>query len=108
METATATFVPATGNAVLAGTIANLAAINDQLTSELASARMEISRLGELLKSCNCSGEGVVTRNEKVSNYKPRNYKTVLCTHFEKGACTRGDKCHFAHGAEELRKIPEN
>ncbi|XP_051143606.1 zinc finger CCCH domain-containing protein 44-like [Andrographis paniculata] len=32
------------------------------------------------------------------------NYKTKLCDNFNKGACTFGERCHFAHGAEELRR----
>lgn len=32
------------------------------------------------------------------------NFKTKLCENFTKGVCTFGDRCHFAHGAEELRK----
>lgn len=32
------------------------------------------------------------------------NYKTKLCDNFTKGTCTFGDRCHFAHGAAELRK----
>lgn len=32
------------------------------------------------------------------------NLKTKICEHFAKGSCTFGDRCHFAHGAEELRK----
>lgn len=32
------------------------------------------------------------------------NYKTKLCDNFTKGSCTFGDRCHFAHGAAELRK----
>ncbi|WOL17208.1 hypothetical protein Cni_G25997 [Canna indica] len=31
-------------------------------------------------------------------------YKTKVCDNFTKGSCTFGDRCHFAHGANELRK----
>ncbi|KAJ0028681.1 hypothetical protein Pint_36443 [Pistacia integerrima] len=32
------------------------------------------------------------------------NFKTKLCDNFSKGSCTFGERCHFAHGAAELRK----
>jgi hypothetical protein len=32
------------------------------------------------------------------------NFKTKECEKFAKGACTFGDRCHFAHGAHELRR----
>ncbi|KAK2976259.1 hypothetical protein RJ640_000796 [Escallonia rubra] len=32
------------------------------------------------------------------------NLKTKLCDNFAKGSCTFGERCHFAHGAEELRR----
>lgn len=33
------------------------------------------------------------------------NFKIQLCRHFmQKGSCPFGDKCHFAHGEQELRK----
>lgn len=32
-------------------------------------------------------------------------YKTERCRHYEThGHCALGEKCHFAHGDEELRK----
>lgn len=30
-------------------------------------------------------------------------YKTKLCDNFLKGSCTYGDRCHFAHGPDDLR-----
>lgn len=35
-------------------------------------------------------------------------YKTVMCKHFEDtGKCYLGNKCHFAHGPEDLRQIDD-
>ncbi|KAJ7513526.1 hypothetical protein O6H91_23G003200 [Diphasiastrum complanatum] len=31
------------------------------------------------------------------------NFKTRLCENFNAGSCSYGDRCHFAHGAHELR-----
>ena len=36
----------------------------------------------------------------------PSNFKTVLCTYYEKdGYCRYGDKCNFAHGQKELKYL---
>ncbi|XP_047180480.1 zinc finger CCCH domain-containing protein 14-like [Vigna umbellata] len=32
------------------------------------------------------------------------NFKTKLCENFAKGSCTFGERCHFAHGTDDLRK----
>ncbi|CAA0815273.1 Zinc finger CCCH domain-containing protein 36 [Striga hermonthica] len=32
------------------------------------------------------------------------NYKTKICENFNKGSCTFGERCHFAHGQGELRR----
>lgn len=34
---------------------------------------------------------------------RPGNYKTLICRHFERGHCSRGKACNFAHGGAELR-----
>jgi len=33
--------------------------------------------------------------------------KTIMCKFFELGQCTRGDRCTFAHGSEQLRQAPD-
>jgi len=43
------------------------------------------------------------TMAAKPSGFALNNYKTKLCEKFSEGACTFGDRCHFAHGASELR-----
>ncbi|KAL5765090.1 hypothetical protein ACOSP7_017389 [Xanthoceras sorbifolium] len=40
----------------------------------------------------------------KQSSGAANNFKTKLCENFGKGSCTFGERCHFAHGVEELRK----
>ncbi|KAF5747720.1 zinc finger CCCH domain-containing protein 14 [Tripterygium wilfordii] len=37
--------------------------------------------------------------------HRGSNYKKKICDNFTKGSCTFGDRCHFAHGAAELRKV---
>lgn len=45
-------------------------------------------------------------KNTSMSASAPaaNNFKTKLCENFIKGACTFGDRCHFAHGADEMRR----
>lgn len=48
------------------------------------------------------------TNNNTISNNSNINvkYKTSRCRHFEQhGNCQMGDRCHFAHGDEELRSV---
>lgn len=52
------------------------------------------------------STSGPPTRNPSMTGSAPAssNFKTKLCDNFTKGSCTFGERCHFAHGAEQLRK----
>lgn len=49
-------------------------------------------------------GHGPRGKNYSSGHTPGNNLKTKLCDNFTKGSCTFGDRCHFAHGAEELRK----
>lgn len=46
--------------------------------------------------------------NSMEQQKKLKRYKTTLCHNYENtGTCQMGDKCHFAHGKQELRKMNE-
>jgi hypothetical protein len=61
------------------------------------------------------SPTSTVTQNPPNGNVPSANnrklglYKTELCRSWEeKGSCRYGNKCQFAHGEEELRKVPRH
>ncbi|XP_076923287.1 zinc finger CCCH domain-containing protein 31-like [Bidens hawaiensis] len=49
------------------------------------------------------SASGPVGPQKNFGSAPRANFKTRICDNFAKGSCTFGEKCHFAHGAEELR-----
>ena len=51
-------------------------------------------------------GGGFAPGSAKGSGTGALFYKTKLCTKFKLGTCTFSDRCHFAHGIEDLRKPP--
>jgi len=47
--------------------------------------------------------ESVLSNKNRIIDMKKAKQKTQLCIHWTKtGCCSRGDKCWFAHGEEEL------
>ncbi|KAL5539877.1 hypothetical protein UlMin_029653 [Ulmus minor] len=69
----------------------------DQIKQASAMVRELISNIG--------SAAGNPMKNHGMGHSAPAsNFKTKLCENFTKGSCTFGERCHFAHGAEELRK----
>ncbi|PSR93546.1 Zinc finger CCCH domain-containing protein [Actinidia chinensis var. chinensis] len=50
-------------------------------------------------------GGGTYGNNATAANLKPSNWKTRICNKWElTGYCPFGNKCHFAHGAQELHR----
>lgn len=58
----------------------------------------------ELIVSISLMGKSMKVVGPGPGAYQASNYNTKLCDNFAKGSCTFGDRCHFAHGASELRK----
>ncbi|PIA48585.1 hypothetical protein AQUCO_01400875v1 [Aquilegia coerulea] len=70
----------------------------DQIKQASAMVRELIVNIG--------SAMGPPPSHTPATHHAPaaNNFKTKLCENFNKGSCTFGDRCHFAHGASELRK----
>ncbi|GFZ15458.1 zinc finger (CCCH-type) family protein [Actinidia rufa] len=60
---------------------------------------------GDKFGSGECGGGGTYGNNAIAANLKPSNWKTRICNKWElTGYCPFGNKCHFAHGAQELHR----
>ena len=75
---------------------------NQELQAELAELKKKVAEFEEkeALEKQIKEGEAMA---------KAYVYKTSLCKYFkENGSCKLGDKCTFAHGNAELRKVGEH
>lgn len=68
----------------------------DQIKQASAMVRELIVNLG--------AAAGPVKNPSAAPAAAANNFKTKLCENFAKGSCTFGERCHFAHGASDLRK----
>lgn len=89
--------------------------VNTQAVDNLQMSPPFIMRSNDN-KSCHKPDEGIISihkqLNRKSSRIFPTTnynintpgdiYKTKLCAHYTNGICYRGNKCHFAHGLEDL------
>ena len=53
-------------------------------------------------------GQSAQQHHGSSGGWSAANAKTVLCKNWsEKGSCTYGDSCNFAHGEEQIRGVKE-
>ncbi|KAJ7552767.1 hypothetical protein O6H91_06G069900 [Diphasiastrum complanatum] len=109
-------------DASIAGAIIGKSGINAKQISRLSGAKLSIRdhETDSKLKNVEMEGsfEQIKLASEMVrellvhkdvllakpSGFNSRNYKTKMCENFPQGTCTFGDRCHFAHSANELQE----
>jgi len=79
---------------------------NIELEGTISQINNASEMVRELLMNVSAAGTAPVKAPAVAppSAHSAGNFKTKLCENFTKGSCTFGDRCHFAHGANELRK----
>ncbi|GBG91149.1 hypothetical protein CBR_g52030 [Chara braunii] len=111
-------------DANLVGAIIGKAGANVKQICKLTGAKVSIRDHESETNLRNVEMEGSLEQIEKASNMVrqflmqrdltpskppglgPHNYKTKMCENYPGGTCTFGDRCHFAHGAHELKDPP--
>ncbi|KAL2653782.1 hypothetical protein R1flu_021910 [Riccia fluitans] len=109
--------------AALAGAIIGKAGSNVKQISRMTGAKLSIREHDTDPNMRNVEMEGSLEQIEHASEMvrqflqnrevvapKPaalgsHNFKTKMCENFVQGTCTFADRCHFAHGAHELRVL---
>ncbi|KAK8656850.1 hypothetical protein V6N13_098785 [Hibiscus sabdariffa] len=77
---------------------------NIELEGTFDQIKQASSMVRELILNVS-SSSGTSKKNHAMGGLRSaNNLKTKHCENFSKGSCTFGDRCHFAHGAEELHK----
>jgi len=95
-------------NAVAANAAANMAAITASCSVEYSAwfgegsvvARNDAQKLLEAFKA---SSSEDITASWGADNPATPWYKTQICKFYKQGKCSRGSRCSYAHGDEDMR-----
>ncbi|KAE9611632.1 putative transcription factor C3H family [Lupinus albus] len=78
---------------------------NIELEGSFDQIKQASAMVHELILNVSSAASGPPMKNFTSQTSAPaNNFKTKMCENFAKGTCTFGDRCHFAHGPNELRK----
>ncbi|KAK2988443.1 hypothetical protein RJ640_022280 [Escallonia rubra] len=78
---------------------------NIELEGTFDQIKQASAMVGELIMNLGAAA-GPAKHSAPVPAHGPpaSNFKTKMCENFAKGLCTFGERCHFAHGVNELRR----
>lgn len=77
---------------------------NIELEGSFDQIKQASAMVHDLMLSVSSVSGPSAKNNAAHTSASTNNFKTRLCENFIKGSCTFGERCHFAHGADELRK----
>ncbi|KAL1809153.1 hypothetical protein DCAR_0728691 [Daucus carota subsp. sativus] len=79
---------------------------NIELEGNFEQIKIASDMVHELIMNLRAATGGPARNPRSMPMQAPpaNNFKTKMCENFAKGSCTFGDRCHFAHGPNELRK----
>lgn len=77
---------------------------NIELEGTFDQIKQASAMVHELIINVGSASGSSMKNTSKSGSGSGNNFKTKLCENFSKGSCTFGERCHFAHGTEELRK----
>ncbi|KAK7358053.1 hypothetical protein VNO80_17352 [Phaseolus coccineus] len=77
---------------------------NIELEGSLDQIKQASAMVHELILNISAASGPPMKSFSSQTSAPTSNFKTKLCENFTKGSCTFGERCHFAHGTDDLRK----